>query len=50
MTAEAQRRYEAAAKQGDIFAMLRLGDSGDLCHTFGTCVASGIGCRLRAGR
>ncbi|WP_277373080.1 sel1 repeat family protein [Pseudomonas sp. AA-38] len=40
MTVEAQRWYEAAAKQGDLFAMLRLGNSDDLCHTLGTCAVS----------
>lgn len=40
MTTEAQHWYEAAAKQGDLFAMLRLGDSDDLCHTLGTCAVS----------
>lgn len=48
MTAEAQKWYEAAAKQGDLFAMLRLGDSDDLCHTFGTCAVSGPEWRAQA--
>jgi len=37
MTAEARRWYEAAAEQGDLFAMLRLSSSSDLCHEVGTC-------------
>ncbi|WP_134677924.1 MULTISPECIES: tetratricopeptide repeat protein [Pseudomonas] len=47
-TPEARRWYEASAKQGDLFAMLRLGDSGDLCHTFGTCVEGGLAWRDKA--
>ncbi len=43
MTADAQKWYEAAAKQGDLFAMLRLGDSNDLCHSLGTCAEGGPG-------
>ena len=41
MTSEAQKWYEAAAKQGDLFAMLRLGDSNDLCHSLATCAGGG---------
>lgn len=37
MTDEARRWYEAAAEQGDLFAMLRLSSSSDLCHEVGTC-------------
>ena len=37
MTDEARRWYEAAAEQGDLFAMLRLSNSSDLCHQVGTC-------------
>ncbi|SER99108.1 hypothetical protein SAMN03159444_05595 [Pseudomonas sp. NFACC02] len=36
-TAEAKKWYEAAAEQGDLYAMLRLGDSDDLCGVIGTC-------------
>ncbi|WP_165673883.1 tetratricopeptide repeat protein [Metapseudomonas otitidis] len=36
-TADARKWYEAAAAQGDLFAMLRLSDSSDLCDLFGTC-------------
>ncbi|WP_044409390.1 tetratricopeptide repeat protein [Pseudomonas sp. FeS53a] len=37
ITAESRKWYEAAAAQGDLFAMLRLSDSSDLCDLFGTC-------------
>ncbi|ROZ79301.1 sel1 repeat family protein [Pseudomonas neustonica] len=37
MTAESRKWYEAAAEQGDLFAMLRLSSSSDLCHEMGTC-------------
>lgn len=37
MTAEAQKWYEAAAEQGDVYAMLRLASSSDLCRTLETC-------------
>jgi len=37
MTAEAQHWYEAAAKQGHLFAMLRLGNREDLCRVLDTC-------------
>ncbi len=37
ITAESREWYEAAAAQGDLFAMLRLSDSSDLCDLFGTC-------------
>jgi TPR repeat protein len=40
MTAEAQKWYEAAAKQGDLFAMLRLGNREDLCRVLDTCADS----------
>jgi uncharacterized protein len=33
MTEESQRWYEAAAEQNDLFAMIRLSDSNDLCGT-----------------
>ncbi len=36
-TAEAQKWYEAAAEQGDLYAMLRLSDEDDLCSSIGTC-------------
>jgi uncharacterized protein len=48
MTAEAQKWYEAAAKQGDLFAMLRLGDRNDLCHALGTCAGGGPEWREKA--
>ena len=38
ITAEAQKWYEAAAEQGEVYAMLRLGNKGhDLCVTMGSC-------------
>jgi len=37
MTAEARKWYEASAEQGDLFAMLRLSSSDDLCKIIGTC-------------
>lgn len=37
MTAEAQKWYEAAAEQGDVYAMLRLASGSDLCRTLATC-------------
>lgn len=37
MSRDAQNWYEAAAKQGDIHAMLRLASKKDLCGTLGTC-------------
>jgi TPR repeat protein len=37
MTEEAKKWYEAAAEQGDHYAMLRLGDSDDLCGVIDTC-------------
>ncbi|SEB42481.1 hypothetical protein SAMN05216178_0177 [Pseudomonas saponiphila] len=36
-TVEARKWYEAAAEQGDLYAMLRLSSSSDLCHQMGTC-------------
>lgn len=48
MTPEAQKWYEAAAKQGDLFAMLRLGDSNDLCHSLGTCAGGSPDWREKA--
>jgi TPR repeat protein len=36
-TAEAKKWYEAAAEQGDLYAMLRLSSDGDLCTIIGTC-------------
>ena len=36
-TAEAKRWYEAAAEQGDLYAMLRLSSKDDLCRYMGTC-------------
>lgn len=36
-TLEARQWYEAAAEQGDLYAMLRLSNSSDLCHQMGTC-------------
>ena len=36
-TVEARKWYEAAAEQGDLYAMLRLSNSSDLCHQMGTC-------------
>ncbi|MDY7563048.1 sel1 repeat family protein [Pseudomonas sp. 10B1] len=40
ITAEAQALYEAAAEQGDIYAMMRLSDKGDdLCHIMENCPA-----------
>jgi TPR repeat protein len=36
-TAEAKKWYEAAAEQGDLYAMLRLSDSDDLCGIIGNC-------------
>ncbi|MEB0119968.1 sel1 repeat family protein [Pseudomonas sp. CCI1.2] len=38
ITAEAQALYEAAAEQGDIYAMMRLAEKGDdLCHIMENC-------------
>jgi TPR repeat protein len=38
ITPEAQALYEAAAEQGDIYAMMRLSDKGDdLCHIMENC-------------
>lgn len=48
MTAEARKWYEAAAEQGDLFAMLRLSDSGDLCRELGTCALNGAEWREKA--
>jgi uncharacterized protein len=48
MTAEARKWYEAAAEQGDLFAMLRLSDSSDLCHELGTCALNGTEWREKA--
>ena len=36
-TSEAKKWYEAAAEQGDLYAMLRLSDSDDLCGIIGAC-------------
>ena len=36
-TAEARKWYEAAAEQGDLYAMLRLSSKDDLCRYMGTC-------------
>ena len=36
-TAEAKKWYEAAAEQGDLYAMLRLSNKDDLCSDMGTC-------------
>ncbi|MGY2293676.1 tetratricopeptide repeat protein [Pseudomonas sp. SDO528_S397] len=36
-SATAKRWYEAAAKQGDLYAMLRLADKNDFCSVIGTC-------------
>ncbi|WP_062390304.1 tetratricopeptide repeat protein [Pseudomonas abietaniphila] len=36
-TAVAKKWYEAAAEQGDLYAMLRLSSGGDLCRIIGTC-------------
>lgn len=36
-TQEAKKWYEAAAEQGDLYAMLRLSSGGDLCTIIGTC-------------
>ena len=36
-TEEAKKWYEAAAEQGDLYAMLRLSSGGDLCTIIGTC-------------
>ena len=48
MTAEARKWYEAAAEQGDLFAMLRLSDSSDLCRELGTCALNGAEWREKA--
>lgn len=48
MTAEARKWYEAAAEQGDLFSMLRLSDSSDLCHELGTCSLNGEEWRQKA--
>ncbi|NUU38766.1 tetratricopeptide repeat protein [Pseudomonas sp. C2B4] len=37
MTSEAQKWYEAAAEQGDLYAMLRLSNEDDLCSLMSTC-------------
>lgn len=34
MTEESQKWYEAAAEQGDLYAMIRLGSNDDLCGSF----------------
>lgn len=36
-TAEARKWYEAAADQGDLYAMLRLSSKSDPCNVFGDC-------------
>ncbi|MDF3136103.1 tetratricopeptide repeat protein [Pseudomonas extremaustralis] len=36
-TVEAKKWYEAAAEQGDLYAMLRLSSKDDLCRYMGTC-------------
>jgi hypothetical protein len=36
-TTEAKKWYEAAAAQGDLYAMLRLSSKDDLCSDMGTC-------------
>lgn len=36
-TEDAKKRYESAAKQGDLYAMLRLSNSHDLCKEMGSC-------------
>lgn len=36
-TEEAKKWYEAAAEQGDLYAMLRLSSKNDLCSDMGTC-------------
>ncbi|MFI8648062.1 tetratricopeptide repeat protein [Pseudomonas iridis] len=36
-TAEAEKWYEAAAEQGDLYAMLRLSSKDDLCNEMGSC-------------
>ncbi|NUU38764.1 tetratricopeptide repeat protein [Pseudomonas sp. C2B4] len=36
-TVEAKKWYEAAAEQGDLYAMLRLSNKDDLCSDMGTC-------------
>lgn len=36
-TQQAKKWYEAAAEQGDLYAMLRLSSGGDLCRIIGTC-------------
>ena len=48
MTDEARRWYEAAAEQGDLFAMLRLSNSSDLCHQVGTCGPNAFDWRSKA--
>ncbi|MGY2293675.1 tetratricopeptide repeat protein [Pseudomonas sp. SDO528_S397] len=48
-TAEAKKWYEAAADQGDLYAMLRLSNKNDLCNTLGTCTeTSSINWRAKA--
>lgn len=37
MTEEAKKWYEAAAEEGDLYAMLRLSSAGDLCRIIGSC-------------
>jgi TPR repeat protein len=37
MTDESRRWYEAAAEQGDLYAMLRLSSGADLCIIIGSC-------------
>lgn len=36
-TEDAKKLYESAAKQGDLYAMLRLSNSHDLCKEMGSC-------------
>ena len=48
MTAEARKWYEAAAEQGDLFAMLRLSNGSDLCKELGTCASNGPEWREKA--
>lgn len=38
-TDEARRWYEAAAEQGDLYAMLRLSSKDDLCNEMGSCAS-----------
>ncbi|WP_240008794.1 tetratricopeptide repeat protein [Aquipseudomonas campi] len=48
MTAEAAQWYEAAANQGNLFAMLRLSSTQDLCSLFTDCVRDDTEWRERA--